>query len=50
MMERLFGAASVVLQALYRTIVAQKEMTCKANYLAVYVPNLTYGHELWSEE
>ncbi|KAK7939602.1 hypothetical protein WMY93_002928 [Mugilogobius chulae] len=37
-------------QSLYRTVVVKKELSRKANlsiYRSIYVPTLTYGHELW---
>ena len=44
------GAASAVLRALHRPVVVKKELSQKAKlsiYWSFYVPNLTYGHELW---
>ena len=44
------GAASAVLWALHRPVVEKKELSQKAKlsiYWSVYVPILTYGHELW---
>jgi len=44
------GAASAVLRALHRPVVVKKELSQKAKlsiYWSIYVPPLTYGHELW---
>ena len=44
------GAASAVLRALHRPVVVKKELSQKAKlsiYRSIYVPTLTYGHELW---
>jgi len=38
-MDRRIGAASAVMRALYRSVVVI--------YRSIYVPTLTYGHELW---
>lgn len=43
-------AASTVMQVLYWTIVATKELSKKAKlsiYQLLYVPALTFDHELW---
>ncbi len=43
------GAASAIMWALHRTIVVKRELK-KAKlsiYQSIYVPTLTYGHELW---
>ena len=48
--DRWIGAASAVMWALYWTVVVKKELSQKAKlsiYQSVYVPTLTYGHELW---
>ncbi|KAK7913334.1 hypothetical protein WMY93_013545 [Mugilogobius chulae] len=48
--DRRIGAASAVMQSLYRTVVVKKELSRKAKlsiYRSIYVPTLTYGHELW---
>ena len=48
--DRLIGAAVAVKLLLYRSVVVKKELGLKANfsiYWSVYVPTLTYGHELW---
>jgi len=36
-MDRRIGAASAVMRALYRLSI----------YRSIYIPTLTYGHELW---
>ena len=44
------GVASAVLRALHRPVVVKKELSQKAKlsiYWSIYVPTLTYGHELW---
>jgi len=44
------GAASAVLRALQRPVVVKKEQRQKAKlsiYWSIYVPTLTYDHELW---
>ena len=46
------GAASAVLRALQRPVDVKKELNQKAKlsiYWSIYVPILTYGHELWVE-
>ncbi|XP_049451749.1 acetylserotonin O-methyltransferase 2 isoform X2 [Epinephelus fuscoguttatus] len=48
--DRRTGAASAVMQALNRSIVVKRELSQKAKlsiYRSIYVPTLTYGHELW---
>ncbi|KAL0184943.1 hypothetical protein M9458_020639, partial [Cirrhinus mrigala] len=48
--DRRIGAASAVTRSLYRSVVVKKELSCKAKlsiYRSIYVPTLTYGHELW---
>ncbi|XDV31537.1 hypothetical protein PO909_002528 [Leuciscus waleckii] len=48
--DRRIGAASAVMQSLYRSVVVKKELSRKAKlsiYQSIYVPTLTYGHELW---
>ncbi|KAL7846506.1 hypothetical protein SRHO_G00214860 [Serrasalmus rhombeus] len=38
------------MSALYRSVVVKKELSHKARlsiYWSIYVPTLTYGHELW---
>ena len=49
-MDRRFGAVSAVMRALYLTVVVKRELSLKAKlsiYQSIYVPTLTYGHELW---
>uniref|UniRef100_A0A8C2ZC47 Reverse transcriptase domain-containing protein n=1 Tax=Cyclopterus lumpus TaxID=8103 RepID=A0A8C2ZC47_CYCLU len=48
--DRRIGAAAAVKQALYRSVLVKRELSRKAKlsiYWSVYVPTLTYGHELW---
>jgi len=48
-MDRRIGAASAVMRALYRSLVVKRELSRKAKlsiYRSIYVPTLTYGHEL----
>ncbi|XP_075957732.1 E3 ubiquitin-protein ligase CBL-B-B isoform X1 [Anarhichas minor] len=48
--DRRIGAAAAVKQALHRTVLVKRELSRKAKlsiYHSVYVPTLTYGHELW---
>ncbi|KAI3373872.1 hypothetical protein L3Q82_021981 [Scortum barcoo] len=48
--DRWIGAASAVMRSVYRTVVVKKELSRKAKlsiYRSIYVPTLTYGHELW---
>ncbi|KAI3352435.1 hypothetical protein L3Q82_005389 [Scortum barcoo] len=48
--DRQIGAASAVMRSVYRTAVVKKELSRKAKlsiYRSIYVPTLTYGHELW---
>uniref|UniRef100_A0A672FD98 Reverse transcriptase domain-containing protein n=1 Tax=Salarias fasciatus TaxID=181472 RepID=A0A672FD98_SALFA len=48
--DRRIGAAAAVMQSLYRSVVVKKELSRKAKlsiYRSIYVPTLTYGHELW---
>ncbi|XDV39599.1 hypothetical protein PO909_008816 [Leuciscus waleckii] len=47
--DRQIGAASAVMRSLYRSVVVKKELSRKAKlliYRSIYVPTLTYGHEL----
>ena len=44
------GAASAVLRALHRPVVVKRKLSQKAKlfiYWSIYVPILTYGHDLW---
>jgi len=43
--DRWIGAAAVVKQVLYRSVLAKLSI-----YWSVYVPTLTYGHELWCDQ
>ncbi|XP_061618152.1 uncharacterized protein LOC133471975 [Phyllopteryx taeniolatus] len=48
--DRRIGAASAVMRTLYRSVVVKKELSRKAKlsiYRSIFVPTLTYGHELW---
>uniref|UniRef100_A0AAY5JVS7 Reverse transcriptase domain-containing protein n=1 Tax=Esox lucius TaxID=8010 RepID=A0AAY5JVS7_ESOLU len=47
--DRRIGAASAVMWSMYRSVVVKKEVSRKAKlsiYRSIYVPTLTYGHEL----
>ena len=49
-MDRRIGAASAVMQALRRFVRSKGELSRKAKhsvYWSIFVPSLTYGHELW---
>ncbi|KAK3555889.1 hypothetical protein QTP86_029801, partial [Hemibagrus guttatus] len=48
--DRRIGAAAAVMWSMYRSVVVKKELTRKVKlsiYQSIYVPTLTYGHELW---
>ena len=48
--DRRIAAASAVKRSLYRSVVVKRELSRKAKlsiYQSIYVPTLTYGHELW---
>ncbi|KAK3519557.1 hypothetical protein QTP86_003108 [Hemibagrus guttatus] len=48
--NRRIGAAAAVMRSMYRSVVVKKELRRKAKlliYQSIYVPTLTYGHELW---
>ncbi|XDV14816.1 hypothetical protein PO909_014999 [Leuciscus waleckii] len=48
--DRRIGAASAIMRSMYRSVVVKKELSCKAKlsiYQSIYVPTLTYSHELW---
>ncbi|KAK3523213.1 hypothetical protein QTP86_022937 [Hemibagrus guttatus] len=48
--DRRIGAAAAVMWSMYRSVVVKKELSRKAKlsiYQSIYVPTLTYGHELW---
>lgn len=49
-MDRQFGTAPAVMRALRQTVIVKGELSWKVKlliYLSIYVPALTYGHELW---
>ncbi|TWW77869.1 hypothetical protein D4764_12G0012590 [Takifugu flavidus] len=48
--DRWIGAASTVMRTLHRSVVVKRELSQKAKlsiYRSIFVPTLTYGHELW---
>ncbi|KAK3552451.1 hypothetical protein QTP86_011720 [Hemibagrus guttatus] len=48
--DRRIGAAAAVMRSMYQSVVVKKELSWKAKlsiYQSIYVPTLTYGHELW---
>ncbi|KAK3511322.1 hypothetical protein QTP70_000380 [Hemibagrus guttatus] len=48
--DRWIGAAAAVMRSMYRSVVVKKELSQKTKlsiYQSIYVPTLTYGHELW---
>ncbi|XP_070404401.1 uncharacterized protein [Nothobranchius furzeri] len=48
--DRWIGAASAVMRALYQSVMVKRELSQKAKhsiYRSIYIPTLTYGHELW---
>ncbi|KAK3568242.1 hypothetical protein QTP86_002009 [Hemibagrus guttatus] len=48
--DRRIGAAAAVMRSMYRCVVVKKELSRNAKlsiYQSIYVPTLTYGHELW---
>ena len=48
--DRQIGAVSAVMRGLHRPVVMKKEVSQKAKlsiYWSIYVPTLTYGHEVW---
>ncbi|KAK3541273.1 hypothetical protein QTP86_019410, partial [Hemibagrus guttatus] len=48
--DRRIGAVAAVMQSMYRSALVKKELSQKAKlsiYQSIYVPTLTYGHELW---
>ncbi|KAK3526405.1 hypothetical protein QTP70_025434 [Hemibagrus guttatus] len=48
--DRRIGAAAAVMRPMYRSVVVKKELSRKAKlsiYQSIYIPTLTYGHELW---
>ena len=48
--DRRIGAASAVMRALHQPVLVKKELSQKVKlsiYRSIYIPTLTYGHELW---
>ena len=48
--DRRIGAAAAIMRTLHRSVVVKRELSEKAKlsiYRSVYVPTLTYGHEIW---
>ncbi|XP_054592057.2 LINE-1 retrotransposable element ORF2 protein [Nothobranchius furzeri] len=48
--DRRIGSASAVMRTLSRSVVGKRELSQKARlsiYRSIYIPILTYGHELW---
>ncbi|KAK3509067.1 hypothetical protein QTP70_020205 [Hemibagrus guttatus] len=48
--DRRIGAAAAVMRSMYRSVVVKKELSQEAKlliYQSIYIPTLTYGHELW---
>ncbi|KAK3547532.1 hypothetical protein QTP86_021516, partial [Hemibagrus guttatus] len=48
--DRQIGAAAAVMWSMYRSVVVKKELSRKVKlsiYQSIYIPTLTYGHELW---
>ncbi|KAK3519688.1 hypothetical protein QTP70_000998, partial [Hemibagrus guttatus] len=48
--DRWIGAVAAVMRYMYWSVVVKKELSRKAKlliYQSIYVPTLTYGHELW---
>ncbi|KAK3515257.1 hypothetical protein QTP70_013021, partial [Hemibagrus guttatus] len=48
--DRRISAAAAVMRSMYWSVVVKKELSRKAKlsiYQSIYVPTLTYGHELW---
>ncbi|KAK3522936.1 hypothetical protein QTP86_009714 [Hemibagrus guttatus] len=48
--DRRIGAAAAIMRSMNRSVVVKKELSRKAKlsiYQSIYVPTLTYGHELW---
>ncbi|TWW67452.1 R2DM Retrovirus-related Pol polyprotein from type II retrotransposable element [Takifugu flavidus] len=48
--DRRIGVASAVMRTLHRSVVVKRELSRKAKlsiYRSIFVPTLTYGHELW---
>ncbi|TWW62684.1 Receptor-type tyrosine-protein phosphatase T [Takifugu flavidus] len=48
--NRRIGAASAVMRSLHQSVVVKRELSQKTKlsiYRSIFVPTLTYGHELW---
>ncbi|TWW73592.1 R2DM Retrovirus-related Pol polyprotein from type II retrotransposable element [Takifugu flavidus] len=48
--DRRIVAASTIMRTLHRSVVVKRELSRKAKlsiYRSIFVPTLTYGHELW---
>ncbi|TWW59288.1 hypothetical protein D4764_06G0008180 [Takifugu flavidus] len=48
--DRWIGVVSAVMRTLHRSVVVKRELSQKAKlsiYRSIFVPTLTYGHELW---
>ncbi|KAK3510314.1 hypothetical protein QTP70_001363 [Hemibagrus guttatus] len=48
--DRRIGAAAAVMRSMYQSVVVKKELSRKAKlsiYQSIYLPTLTYGHEVW---
>jgi len=48
--DRRIGAAAGVMRQLYRGVICKRELSNKAKlsvFKSIFVPTLTYGHELW---
>ena len=48
--DKQIGAASAVMRTLRQSVVVKRELSQKAKlsiYRSIYIPTLTYGHELW---
>ncbi|KAK3530739.1 hypothetical protein QTP70_000755 [Hemibagrus guttatus] len=48
--DRRIGAVAAVMRSMYQSVVVKKELSQKAKlsiYQSIYIPTLTYGHELW---
>ena len=48
--DRRISAAAAVMRWLYRSVMEKRELSQKVKlsiYRSIYVPTLTYGHDLW---
>ncbi|KAK3546986.1 hypothetical protein QTP86_007434 [Hemibagrus guttatus] len=48
--DRRIDAVAAVMRSMYQSVVVKKKLSWKAKlliYQSIYVPTLTYGHELW---